>query len=919
MMGSVEPAVESMDIDRDIASLASAKSQQSSENHDETAEGAASLPSDRPTNYDTEAAPEEMAPVPSVETAAHTLPNGLEQKLPSEGSLEPTDHSGPGDQVNRVAEQGSANEHELTEKIPPSTPTSFDSHPASEHIGESVMTLPVTALSVGLSEHDEASGVKEANTLPAIQATPTPAFLDDLQLKSPEFPDSDEDLHSSFVTPLPNAPRYPVTVAFGQRSGWYIRWSDGTSGWESLPPTLHAKLNNRLPSLPGVHQLSMSDNNDWFVSFDDGSFATSGFPPRGKLWEALHNDADADVTNLVFAPGGGFILTREDGTTVWERLPTGLNDLLKRRQRSDPSVEYVAISKLGGWFIMFADRECVWEGLPPKLEKILIQTIRKNPPHLVVGLSPVEMMAYFVAVGSASDTNMDYATLRKALAWQRGAPLPDGSPAEKPEMNVNFTGPMPVPPVESEEYEDLFRRASVAESDIFADDDMNADDEIKSSVGGGGSVVEVKLPSGQASNIMNLDYAHVDGNVEAEEGGRLLLRAASTSLIDPKDMAGKNSRWNIMGGPGTTPTTTPVPGGDTPLNTPTTGISSFFSSVFGSLSTSKLDKVSAVPGSRGRSRGREDSSRSTNFGDSQNRSYNTSAHSPEDDDEYDGETDMMLDRVAQLKGQIQERLSELPNSSPYYFPLKRFSNSLDEHAYQLTSSRSAASAEQLAEAEYFVLYAEGWLEASEPSPLPNPWLNGWVEGKFGCSTEDVAEAVMKQAEQESFTLDGGIGSGRSLSHNDQSEQRTIDAHLLLSYAYEVEFCKATAATTSSHDSNEGSALPEVTDSQATHHLSPKTIHYTVATISEDVADAGGSIYHASTDLSRGAIPPPSLRVFEHDGRHYTIDNQHLWVVRAARLETVGCVMVEKDAFSWPDLQDWCGEPANGTSVVVSED
>ncbi|KAI8920873.1 hypothetical protein DFJ77DRAFT_139695 [Powellomyces hirtus] len=643
------------------------------------------------------------------------------------------------------------------------------------------------------------AGVAPSSSTPAAAVdaiAPPQQFPDALDLKIPQFPDSDDDIHRGLVTPLPNALRYPVTVAFGPRNGWFIRWSDGTSGWEGLPPTLHSKLNNRLPSLPGVRQLSMSDNNDWFVSFDDGSFATSGFPPRGKLWDALHNDADADVTNLVFAPGGGFLLTREDGTAVWERLPTGLNDLLKRRSRGDPVVDYVAISKLGGWFVMFQDRECVWEGLPPQLERILIQIIRKNPPHLIVGLSPVDMMSYFIGVGYASETNINFTTLQAALEWQKGGGDKGGPGCPLPDMNVNYTGPMPVPPVESDEFEDLFRRAAGGDnSDMWGggggDDEVDPDDEIKSSIGGGGSVVEVKLPSGHSQSGMNLEYAaRVDGNVEAEEGGRLLLRAASTSLIDQKDLMPTRSKWSLMGGGGNATATPPSgtgPSASTPP-TPTAGISSFFSSVFG-LNGTKSDNKEA----RGRSRGRDDMRKSMS-NDNHTRSFNTSANSPADDDEYDGETDMMLDRVAQLKGQIQERLSQLPNASHFIVPLKRFSDQLDEHAYQLTSTRSAASAEQLADAEYFVLYAEGWLEASEPQPLPNPWLNGWVEGKFGCSAEEVSNAVMMMRQQRGPAASpGGVGAdpaSRQHGHaaGDAAEdQNTVDAHLALSYEYEQQF------------------------------------------------------------------------------------------------------------------------------------
>ena len=90
------------------------------------------------------------------------------------------------------------------------------------------------------------------------------------------------------------------------------------------------------------------------MSFDDGSFATSGVAVEGRLREALHSGGD--VTNMAFAPGGGWCVTREDGTAEWERLPTGLVDLLTKRKKHDSPVERLEISKLGGWFVRFADR-----------------------------------------------------------------------------------------------------------------------------------------------------------------------------------------------------------------------------------------------------------------------------------------------------------------------------------------------------------------------------------------------------------------------------------------------------------------------------------------------------------------------------------------------------------------------------------
>ena len=147
-----------------------------------------------------------------------------------------------------------------------------------------------------------------------------------------------------------------VYVAFGPRGGWYVRWSDGSSAWEQIPPSLHTKLYGRMRNLPHAECISISEMSQWVTVFGDGSFATSGFPVYGKLKEALHDPPqDAELKTLIFAPGGGWLLMRDDGSMAWERLPSGLDELLKRRTKADAPVDCVSISGFGGWFLRFTD------------------------------------------------------------------------------------------------------------------------------------------------------------------------------------------------------------------------------------------------------------------------------------------------------------------------------------------------------------------------------------------------------------------------------------------------------------------------------------------------------------------------------------------------------------------------------------
>ena len=76
---------------------------------------------------------------------------------------------------------------------------------------------------------------------------------------------------------------------------------------------------------------------------------------------------DAEVSLFEFSPAGGWVLVREDGTMAWERLPSSLEVVLKRRTKMDSPVVQLSISGIGGWFVQFQDCECLWDSVPPSL------------------------------------------------------------------------------------------------------------------------------------------------------------------------------------------------------------------------------------------------------------------------------------------------------------------------------------------------------------------------------------------------------------------------------------------------------------------------------------------------------------------------------------------------------------------------
>lgn len=61
--------------------------------------------------------------------------------------------------------------------------------------------------------------------------------------------------------------------------------------------------------------------------------------------------------------------------------------------------------------------ECEWEGIPKQLEKILIANIRHAHPNILVSLSPVDGLSYFVCIGETAEWISDSTNLRVALEY----------------------------------------------------------------------------------------------------------------------------------------------------------------------------------------------------------------------------------------------------------------------------------------------------------------------------------------------------------------------------------------------------------------------------------------------------------------------------------------------------------------------
>jgi hypothetical protein len=68
-------------------------------------------------------------------------------------------------------------------------------------------------------------------------------------------------------------------IAFGDSwDSYYVLFNDSSSQWAGLPTRLQNKLGSRNQQLAGVKYLSLGPNEEWFVSFEDGSWELGGAP-----------------------------------------------------------------------------------------------------------------------------------------------------------------------------------------------------------------------------------------------------------------------------------------------------------------------------------------------------------------------------------------------------------------------------------------------------------------------------------------------------------------------------------------------------------------------------------------------------------------------------------------------------------------
>jgi len=95
-------------------------------------------------------------------------------------------------------------------------------------------------------------------------------------------------------------------VAFYQHKGWYVLFKDGSSEWDGLPKTLHSLLKRKKKLLPGVRDISISPEGNWFVVFNDGDWRAQLPQKCRRTIDAILHECSSKVIHVWLGHRGTF-------------------------------------------------------------------------------------------------------------------------------------------------------------------------------------------------------------------------------------------------------------------------------------------------------------------------------------------------------------------------------------------------------------------------------------------------------------------------------------------------------------------------------------------------------------------------------------------------------------------------------------
>lgn len=129
--------------------------------------------------------------------------------------------------------------------------------------------------------------------------------------------------------------------------------------YRSIPQGLLDPLLREIQAGNSPTVFACGSNGRYFVQFQQRNcwFAVVGNSFRNAIQDGEPLEA------MSLAPENGYWLRRVDGSTLWQRLPHSLDNLL---EESQCEVEYVSISPSGARFVRFLDHSVRYQGITQK-------------------------------------------------------------------------------------------------------------------------------------------------------------------------------------------------------------------------------------------------------------------------------------------------------------------------------------------------------------------------------------------------------------------------------------------------------------------------------------------------------------------------------------------------------------------------
>ena len=150
-----------------------------------------------------------------------------------------------------------------------------------------------------------------------------------------------------------------------------VLYEDPRRAWaytrnQGLPQSLLSALHGRGRHLPPPSCAALGSQGRYYLRFADG---TAQFVAPQAFGKALQSREDRDVRTVAFGEDWEtFFVTFEDGSWATEgALPEGLSALLK----TQTSLADVALGPCGEWFLRSSNHHCWWGGLGDEAQRFL--------------------------------------------------------------------------------------------------------------------------------------------------------------------------------------------------------------------------------------------------------------------------------------------------------------------------------------------------------------------------------------------------------------------------------------------------------------------------------------------------------------------------------------------------------------------